>query len=43
MGIVPQSPTALYKLLTPLLRCDSVGVRDAAVLALGAVNHAAIK
>lgn len=37
------SPTALYKLVVPLLRCELNDVRDAAVLALGNVNSEALK
>ncbi|XP_069669911.1 protein furry isoform X4 [Periplaneta americana] len=37
------SPTGLYKLVVPLLRCETVDVRDAAVHALGKVNSDALK
>lgn len=37
------SPTALYKLVVPLLRCEVIDVRDTAVLALGKVNADALK
>lgn len=37
------SPSALYKLIVPLLRCEVTDVRDAAVLALGNVNSEALK
>ncbi|XP_067645046.1 protein furry isoform X3 [Eurosta solidaginis] len=37
------SPQALYKLVVPLLRCEVVDVRDAAVNALGMINHEALK
>ncbi|KAL5290083.1 FRY family protein [Megaselia abdita] len=37
------SPLALYKLVVPLLRCEVVEVRDAAVNALGMINHDALK
>ncbi|XP_050332933.1 protein furry isoform X2 [Bactrocera neohumeralis] len=37
------SPQALYKLVVPLLRCEVVEVRDAAVNALGMINHEALK
>ncbi|XP_037930850.1 protein furry isoform X3 [Teleopsis dalmanni] len=37
------SPQALYKLIVPLLRCEVVDVRDAAVNALGMINHDALK
>lgn len=37
------SPTSLYKLVVPLLRCEAVDVRDAAVHALGRVNSDALK
>lgn len=35
--------SALYKLLVPLLRCEVVDIRDAAVSALGLINHDALK
>ncbi|GAB0100590.1 protein furry [Sergentomyia squamirostris] len=37
------SPVALYKLVVPLLRCEVTDVRDAAVNALGMINHEALK
>lgn len=37
------SPVALYKLVVPLLRCEVPDVRDAAVNALGMINHDALK
>ncbi|XP_059216177.1 protein furry isoform X3 [Stomoxys calcitrans] len=37
------SPQALYKLVVPLLRCEVPDVRDAAVNALGLINHDALK
>lgn len=37
------SPLALYKLVVPLLRCEVVEIRDAAVNALGMINHDALK
>ncbi|XP_055840446.1 protein furry isoform X2 [Episyrphus balteatus] len=37
------SPQALYKLVVPLLRCEVTEVRDAAVNALGMINHDALK
>uniref|UniRef100_A0A182QIV4 Cell morphogenesis protein N-terminal domain-containing protein n=1 Tax=Anopheles farauti TaxID=69004 RepID=A0A182QIV4_9DIPT len=37
------SPVALYKLVIPLLRCEAVDIRDAAVNALGMINHDALK
>ncbi|KAL9906690.1 microtubule binding protein furry isoform 3-T3 [Glossina fuscipes fuscipes] len=37
------SPQALYKLVVPLLRCEVADVRDAAVNALGMINHDALK
>lgn len=37
------SPVALYKLVVPLLRCEVVDIRDAAVNALGMINHDALK
>ena len=36
------SPTVLYKLLVPLLRCEVTDMRDSVVLALGTINHVAI-
>lgn len=35
--------SALYKLIVPLLRCEVVDIRDAAVNALGVINHEALK
>ncbi|XP_055383655.1 protein furry isoform X2 [Condylostylus longicornis] len=37
------SPVALYKLIVNLLRCEVNDVRDAAVNALGMINHDALK
>ncbi|XP_076040545.1 microtubule binding protein furry isoform X4 [Oratosquilla oratoria] len=37
------SPLCLYKLLVPLLRCDSADMRDSVTLALGKINHNALK
>ncbi|XP_034942121.1 protein furry isoform X2 [Chelonus insularis] len=37
------SPAALYKLTVPLLRCETVDVRDAVVQAMGKVNADALK
>ncbi|XP_054276805.1 protein furry-like [Macrosteles quadrilineatus] len=37
------SPSGLYKLVVPLLRCEVADVRDAAVHALGKVNSDALK
>lgn len=37
------SPVALYKLVIPLLRCEVSDIRDAAVNALGLINHDALK
>lgn len=37
------SPSGLYKLVIPLLRCETTDVRDAAVQALGKVNSDALK
>lgn len=34
---------ALFKLLVPLLRCETVDIRDAVVNALGMINHDALK
>ena len=36
------SPTVLYKLLVPLLRCEVSDMRDSVVHALGRINHTAI-
>ncbi|XP_069960081.1 protein furry isoform X3 [Cherax quadricarinatus] len=36
------SPLCLYKLLVPLLRCDSSDMREAVTLALGKINHFAL-
>ncbi|XP_045105728.1 protein furry-like isoform X4 [Portunus trituberculatus] len=36
------SPTCLYKLLVPLLRCDATDMREAVTLALGKINHIAL-
>ncbi|XP_064103219.1 protein furry-like isoform X6 [Macrobrachium nipponense] len=36
------SPLCLYKLLVPLLRCDSTDMREAVTLALGKINHFAL-
>lgn len=35
--------SALYKLLVPLLKVEVVDIRDAAVNALGLINHDALK
>ncbi|CAB3359556.1 Hypothetical predicted protein [Cloeon dipterum] len=37
------SPGALYKLVVPLLRCESTDIRDAVVQAIGRVNPEALK
>lgn len=37
------SPAALYKLIVPLLRCETPDVRDTTVQALGKVNSDALK
>lgn len=37
------TPTALYKLIAPLLRCEVADVRDAAVYAMGTINPEALK
>lgn len=37
------SPSGLYKLVVPLMRCEAADVRDAAVQALGKVNVDALK
>ncbi|KAG7159890.1 furry-like 2, partial [Homarus americanus] len=36
------SPLCLYKLLVPLLRCESTDMREAVTLALGKINHFAL-
>lgn len=36
------SPLCLYKLLVPLLRCESADMREAVTLALGKINHFAL-
>lgn len=35
--------TAMYKLIVPLMRCEVVDIREAAVNALGLINHEALK
>lgn len=37
------SPMCLYKLLVPLLRCDATDMREAVTLALGKINHIALR
>lgn len=37
------TPTALYKLIAPLLKCEVADVRDAAIYAIGTVNSEALK
>ncbi|XP_025416970.1 protein furry isoform X3 [Sipha flava] len=37
------TPTVLYKLVAPLLRCEVADVRDAAVYAMGTINPEALK
>jgi len=37
------TPTALYKLVVPLLRCEVADVRDAAIYAMGTINPEALK
>ncbi|XP_011494859.1 PREDICTED: protein furry [Ceratosolen solmsi marchali] len=37
------NPSAFYKLTVPLLRCETIDVRDAAVYAIGKVNADALK
>jgi len=37
------TPTALYKLIVPLLRCEVADVRDAAIYAMGTINPEALK
>jgi len=36
------SPTVLYKLLVPLLRCEVSDMRDSVVHALGRISHTAV-
>lgn len=40
---ISPSPVALYKLVVPLLRRETADVCDAAVNALGMINHDALK
>lgn len=37
------SPVCLYKLLVPLLCCDAADMREAVTLALGKINHVALR
>lgn len=37
------SPSSLYKLIVPLLRCEVTDMRTTVVNALGMINHAAIR
>lgn len=37
------SPSALYKLIIPLLRCETADMRNTVVDALGMINYAAIR
>lgn len=37
------STTGFYKLVVPLLRCESSDIRDSVVLALGQINNEAIR
>lgn len=37
------TPTVLYKLIAPLLRCEVADVRDAAIYAMGTINPEALK
>lgn len=37
------SPSALYKLVVPLIRLETIDVRDLAVHSLGLINHMAVK
>lgn len=41
--LVNASPSGLYKLVVPLLRCETVDVRDTAVYALSSINSDALK
>lgn len=41
--LVNATPAGLYKLVVPLLRCETVDVRDAAVYALSSINADALK
>ena len=36
------SPTAFYRVLVPLLKCEVPDMRDSVVQALGRINHMAI-
>ena len=36
------SPTVMYKLLIPLLRCEVPDMKDSVIHALGRINHNAI-
>lgn len=35
--------TAMYKLIVPLMRCEVADIRESAVIALGHINHEALK
>lgn len=37
------SPVALYKLLVPLLRCETIDMRNTVVNALSLINYAAVR
>lgn len=37
------SPSSLYKLIVPLIRCEVTDMRSTVVNALGMINHAAIR
>lgn len=41
--LINASPSGLYKLIVPLLRCETTDVRDAAVYALSSINPDALK
>lgn len=42
-GIGGVSPSSLYKLIIPLLRCETADMRNAVVDALGMINYAAVR
>lgn len=37
------SPSSLYKLIVPLLRCETTDMRDTVVNALALINYAAVR
>lgn len=42
-GIAGVSPSSLYKLIIPLLRCETADMRNTVVDALGMINYAAVR